>query len=77
MRKYSGAMNANEPVADYVEGTVFSKDQAVVMVGSFCDVPHNEKHKVSITLDQLDFCCEIDAVFQQCKLSRKLFVLSV
>lgn len=46
MRKFSGALDKNYPTPDYVEGTVFSKDEAVIMIGKFADVPDNERHKV-------------------------------
>ncbi|XP_047738104.1 delta(24)-sterol reductase [Hyalella azteca] len=46
MRRVSGALDASAPTPDYVEATVFSKHSAVVMVGTFSDVPDHERHKV-------------------------------
>ncbi|KAG0710776.1 Delta(24)-sterol reductase [Chionoecetes opilio] len=46
MRRLSGALDKSHPTPDYLEGTVFSKEEAVIMVGNFADVPPNETHKV-------------------------------
>lgn len=37
VRKASGALSKDSEVADYVEMTIFSKDEAVLMEGTFCD----------------------------------------
>ena len=39
MRKYSGALGpaSNAQVPDFVEATIFSKDEAVVILGDFSD----------------------------------------
>lgn len=47
MRKLSGALDKNHPTPDYLEGTVFSKNEAVIMVGNFADVPEKETHKIN------------------------------
>lgn len=48
MRDLSGALDKNRPTPDYLEATVFSKEEAVIMVGNFADVPPSEQHKVSL-----------------------------
>jgi len=47
MRDLSGALDKDRKVPDYLEGTVYSKDEAVILVGNFADVPDNEKHKIN------------------------------
>ncbi|KAF8363746.1 hypothetical protein PRIPAC_90669, partial [Pristionchus pacificus] len=37
MMKYSGANDKEEKVADFVEGTIFSKEKAVIMLGTFAE----------------------------------------
>lgn len=47
MRDLSGANDKTKQTADYLEATVFSKDQAVIMIGNFADVKTEaEKKKV-------------------------------
>lgn len=46
MRVLSGALDKNHPTPDYLEATVYNKEEAVIMVGNFADVPYNEQHKV-------------------------------
>jgi len=43
MREYSGALNKEADVPDYVEATLYSKDAGVIMVGKFADVDTDEK----------------------------------
>jgi len=38
MRQYSGALDKDAKLPDYVEATLYSKDEAVIMVGRFADV---------------------------------------
>ncbi|KAF2360659.1 FAD linked oxidase N-terminal, partial [Trinorchestia longiramus] len=47
VRKSCGALDSNTAPPDYVEATIFSKNKAVVMLGTFSDVPPNEQHKVN------------------------------
>lgn len=47
IRELSGALDGTTTTPDYLEATIYSKDEAVIMVGNFCDVPQTEKHKVS------------------------------
>ena len=37
-RELSGAEDGSAEVPDYLEATVFSKEEAVIMVGNFADV---------------------------------------
>ena len=46
IRAVSGATDGSRDTPDYVEATVFSSEEAVVMTGWFSDVPDNETHKV-------------------------------
>jgi len=39
IREVSGALDKNKKVPDFVEATVFSKDEAVLMVGNFSESP--------------------------------------
>lgn len=39
IRDLSGALDKDKKVADYVEATVYSKDEAVIMLGNFADKP--------------------------------------
>ncbi|KAA0203606.1 hypothetical protein HAZT_HAZT010974, partial [Hyalella azteca] len=59
MRRVSGALDASAPTPDYVEATVFSKHSAVVMVGTFSDVPDHERHK----LDTILLLCRLTEMF--------------
>ena len=43
IRDISGAEDKDKEVPDYVEATVFSKDEAVIMVGNFADVETPEQ----------------------------------
>ena len=43
IRDISGAEDKDKEVPDYVEATVFSKDEAVIMVGNFADVKTPEQ----------------------------------
>ena len=43
IRDISGAEDKDKDVPDYVEATVFSKDEAVIMVGNFADVETPEQ----------------------------------
>ena len=45
IRDISGAEDKNKEVPDYVEATVFSKDEAVIMVGNFADVETPEQEE--------------------------------
>eukprot|EP00058_Branchiostoma_floridae_P018605 XP_002604094.1 hypothetical protein BRAFLDRAFT_71617 [Branchiostoma floridae] len=48
MRDLSGALDKTAKLPDYLEATVFSKDEAVVMVGNFTDVTDpKEKAKIN------------------------------
>ena len=44
--------------ADYLEATVYSKEQAVVMVGNFADLPPGEEHKVRHLRAQLEYAAQ-------------------
>ncbi|XP_042237263.1 delta(24)-sterol reductase-like isoform X3 [Homarus americanus] len=46
MRDLSGALDKNRPTPDYLEATVYNREEAVIMVGNFADVPDTEQHKV-------------------------------
>ena len=48
MRDLSGANNGKKKTPDYLEATVYSKNEAVIMVGNFAVVPKQEEHKVCI-----------------------------
>merc|ERR550517_1896390 len=48
IRKLSGADNKDEKVPDYLEATIYDKDNAVIMVGNLADVTTSEqKEKVN------------------------------
>ena len=47
IRRVSGADHASHATPDYVEATVYNRQEAVVMTGVFSDVPPGEEHKVS------------------------------
>ena len=42
----SGATNKDTKVADYLEVTIYNKDEAVIMVGNFADVDRTSRAKV-------------------------------
>ncbi|XP_069944164.1 delta(24)-sterol reductase-like isoform X3 [Cherax quadricarinatus] len=71
IRDLSGALDKHRATPDYLEATVFSKEEAVIMVGKFVDVPYNEQYKVfqDIVLpmthleDQIDKCAELLDVY--------------
>ena len=46
MRDFSGALDKDKKTPDYLEATIYNKEEAVIMVGNFADVPENEQHKV-------------------------------
>lgn len=50
MRDLSGALDKSRTTPDYLEATVYSKEEAVIMVGNFVDVPPDEEHKVSLCM---------------------------
>ena len=41
----SGALDKDMTPADYLEATLFSKEEAVIMVGNFADVKTSEQKK--------------------------------
>lgn len=43
----SGATDKNTKVADYLEVTIYDKNEAVIMVGNFADVDSKSNAKVS------------------------------
>ena len=43
MRELSGANDPKKPTCDYLEATVYNKDEAVIMVGNFADVKTAEQ----------------------------------
>ena len=43
VRKLSGATDKNAKLPDYLEATVFNKEEAVIMVGNFADVKTNDQ----------------------------------
>ena len=43
IRELSGALDKNAKVPDYVEATVYTKEEAVIMVGNFADVTTAEQ----------------------------------
>lgn len=43
MRELSGALNSTARTPDYLEATVYSKDEAVIMVGNFAEVDNLAK----------------------------------
>ena len=43
IRDISGAGDKDKKVPDYVEATVYSKEEAVIMVGNFADVTTDEQ----------------------------------
>ena len=45
IRQLSGALDPTFPVPDYLEATVYSKDEAVIMVANFADVKSFEQKK--------------------------------
>ncbi|XP_076029623.1 delta(24)-sterol reductase-like [Oratosquilla oratoria] len=47
MREVSGAIDKDYKAPDYVEGTIYNKDEAVIMVGNFSDVPPDEMFKIN------------------------------
>ncbi|KAK4299706.1 hypothetical protein Pmani_028040 [Petrolisthes manimaculis] len=47
IRELCGALDGTTSTPDYLEATIYSKDEAVIMVGNFCDVPQTEKHKIN------------------------------
>nr|XP_053628731.1 delta(24)-sterol reductase-like isoform X4 [Cherax quadricarinatus] len=47
IRDLSGALDKHRATPDYLEATVFSKEEAVIMVGKFVDVPYNEQYKIN------------------------------
>ncbi|KAG7160565.1 Delta(24)-sterol reductase-like 1 [Homarus americanus] len=47
MRDLSGALDKNRPTPDYLEATVYNREEAVIMVGNFADVPDTEQHKIN------------------------------
>ena len=42
-RELSGTYGGSAEVPDYLEATVFSKEEAVIMVGNFADVTTKEQ----------------------------------
>lgn len=38
MRELSGAKDSSATLPDFLEATVFSRDEAVIMVGNFADI---------------------------------------
>ena len=42
-RELSGTYDGSAVVPDYLEATVFSKEEAVIMVGNFADVTTKEQ----------------------------------
>lgn len=45
MMELSGALDKDYPVPDYLEATIYDKENAVIMVGNFADVDTPEKEK--------------------------------
>jgi delta24-sterol reductase len=43
MMELSGALNKDFPVPDYLEATIYDKDNAVIMIGNFANVDTSEK----------------------------------
>ena len=43
VRELSGTYDGNMEVPDYLEATVYNKDEAVIMVGNFADVTTSEQ----------------------------------
>uniref|UniRef100_A0AC34RAE8 FAD-binding PCMH-type domain-containing protein n=1 Tax=Panagrolaimus sp. JU765 TaxID=591449 RepID=A0AC34RAE8_9BILA len=43
MMEYSGALDKDYPVPDYLEATIYDKENAVIMIGNFADVDTLEK----------------------------------
>lgn len=48
MRELSGALDKDKATPDYLEATIYNKEEAVIMVGNFSDVPPGEENKVSL-----------------------------
>lgn len=49
LRELSGTYNDEAPVPDYLEATVFSKEEAVIMVGNFADINTREEVLTSLS----------------------------
>ncbi|XP_042875627.1 delta(24)-sterol reductase-like [Penaeus japonicus] len=47
MRELSGALDKNKATPDYLEATIYNKEDAVIMVGNFSDVPPGEENKIN------------------------------
>ena len=45
IRELSGADDVNADVPDFLEATVYNKDEAVIMVGNFTEVETQEQKK--------------------------------
>ena len=45
MRELSGADDAKADVPDFLEATVYNRDEAVIMVGNFADVATPEQER--------------------------------
>ncbi len=43
MRELSGANDPNKETPDYLEATVYNKEEAVIMIGNFADVKTDEQ----------------------------------
>ena len=50
IRDISGANDKDKEVPDYVEATVYNKEEAVIMVGNFADVKTPEQVSISLSL---------------------------
>lgn len=49
IRNLSGALDCQKETPDFLEATVYSRNEAVIMVGNFADVKtKEEKNKVSL-----------------------------
>lgn len=49
LRELSGTYNDEAPVPDYLEATVFNKEEAVIMVGNFADINTREEVLTSLS----------------------------
>lgn len=50
MRELSGALDKDKATPDYLEATIYNKEEAVIMVGNFSDVPPGEENKVILEM---------------------------
>ena len=56
IREVSGAGDKDKQVPDYIEATIFNKEEAVVMVGNFADVK---------TSEEVNYHNKVNSLFQQ------------